>query len=88
MTVATERCSVAAISALPWPQPTARATSRSARALSFFADVAPWLDTRLALDPMPVAVMSATRWAPAGSALALWMLLPLLWRISRRDVSV
>ena len=29
LTVATERCSVAAISALPWPRPTASATSRS-----------------------------------------------------------
>jgi ABC-2 type transport system permease protein len=59
--------------------------------LSFLADAAPWLDTRLALGPMPQEVMSGTQWAHAGTALAIWMLLPLLigiWRITRREVSV
>jgi hypothetical protein len=59
--------------------------------LAFFADAAPWLDTRLALGPMPQAVMSGAQWAHAGTALALWMLLPLLigtWRITRSEVSV
>jgi ABC-2 type transport system permease protein len=58
--------------------------------LSFFTDVAPWLDTRLALAPLHEEVLSATQWAQAGTALALWMLLPLLlgiWRITRREVS-
>jgi uncharacterized membrane protein YkvA (DUF1232 family) len=58
--------------------------------LSVFADAAPWLDTRLALGPMPQEVMSATQWAHAASALAIWMLLPLLigiWRITRREVA-
>lgn len=58
--------------------------------LSFLADAAPWLDTRLALGPMPQEVMSATQWAHAGTALALWMVLPLLigtWRITRREVA-
>jgi ABC-2 type transport system permease protein len=58
--------------------------------LSFFADAAPWLDTRLALGPMPQEVMSTTQWAHAGTALAIWMLLPLLigiWRITRREVA-
>jgi ABC-type transport system involved in multi-copper enzyme maturation permease subunit len=58
--------------------------------LSFFADAAPWLDTRLALGPMPEEVMSSTQWAHAGTALALWMVLPLLigtWRITRREVA-
>jgi ABC-2 type transport system permease protein len=58
--------------------------------LSFFADAAPWLDTRLALGPMPQEVMSTTQWAHAGTALALWMVLPLLigaWRITRRAVA-
>ena len=58
--------------------------------LSFFADAAPWLDTRLALGPMPQDVMSAAQWSHAGTALALWMLLPLLigtWRITRREVA-
>jgi ABC-2 type transport system permease protein len=59
--------------------------------LSVFADAAPWLDTRLALGPMPREVMSTTQWEHAGTAVALWMLLPLLigiWRITRREVSV
>jgi hypothetical protein len=58
--------------------------------LSFFAHAAPWLDTRLALGPMPGEIMSATQWAHAGTALALWMLLPLLigtLRITRREVA-
>lgn len=58
--------------------------------LSFLEDAAPWLDTRLALGPMPEEVMSATQWAHAGTALALWMLLPLLvgaWRIARREIA-
>jgi hypothetical protein len=58
--------------------------------LSFFADAAPWLDTRLAFGPMPQEVMSATQWAHAGTAFALWVLLPLLigiWRITRREVA-
>jgi ABC-2 type transport system permease protein len=74
---------IVALSALPitW---TAVAT------LSFFADAAPWLDTRLALAPLHQEVLSATQWAQAGTALALWMLLPLLigiWRITRREVA-
>jgi ABC-2 type transport system permease protein len=58
--------------------------------LSFFADAAPWLDTRLALGPMPQEVMNTTQWAHAATALALWMLLPLLigtWRITRREIA-
>jgi ABC-2 type transport system permease protein len=58
--------------------------------LSLFADAAPWLDTRLALAPLHEEVMSATQWAQAGTALALWMLLPLvigIWRITRREIA-
>jgi hypothetical protein len=58
--------------------------------LSFFAEAAPWLDTRLALAPLHEEVLSTTQWAQAGTALALWMLLPLLigtWRITRREVA-
>ncbi len=58
--------------------------------LSFFAEAAPWLDTRLALAPLHQEVLSATQWAHAGTALAVWMLLPLLigiWRIARREVA-
>ena len=58
--------------------------------LSFFASAAPWLDTRLALAPLHQEVLSATQWAHAGTALALWMLLPLLigtWRITRQEVA-
>jgi hypothetical protein len=59
--------------------------------LSFFADVAPWVSTARALSPMQEEVMSATQWAHVGTALTLWMLLPLLigtWRFTRREVSV
>jgi ABC-2 type transport system permease protein len=58
--------------------------------LPFFADVAPWVSTARALSPMQEEVMSATQWAHVGTALALWMLLPLLigtWRITRREVA-
>ena len=58
--------------------------------LSLFADVAPWLDPGRALDPLLREVLSTTQWAQAGTALALWMLLPLLigtWRITRREVA-
>jgi hypothetical protein len=58
--------------------------------LSLFADVAPWLDTRLALAPLHEEVLSVTQWAQAGTALAVWMLLPLsigIWRITRREVA-
>jgi hypothetical protein len=58
--------------------------------LSFFAGVAPWVDTARALGPMHDEVLSSTQWAHAGTALALWMLLPLLigiWRISRGEVT-
>jgi ABC-2 type transport system permease protein len=59
--------------------------------LSFFADVAPWVSTARALSPMQEEVMSPTQWAHVGTALTLWMLLPLLigtWRFTRREVSV
>ena len=58
--------------------------------LSYFDDAAPWLDTSRALGPLPQEILSATQWAHAGTALALWMLLPLLigiWRITRREVA-
>ncbi len=58
--------------------------------LPSFADVVPWLDTARALAPMPMEVMSTVQWARAGTALALWMLLPLLigaWRITRSEIA-
>ena len=58
--------------------------------LSFFAGVAPWLDTRLALDRLPAEVFTGTQWAHAGTALALWMLLPLalgIARITKREAA-
>jgi hypothetical protein len=39
---------------------------------------------------MPREVLTSAQWAHAGTALALWMLLPLLigtWRITRREVA-
>jgi ABC-2 type transport system permease protein len=58
--------------------------------LAFFADAAPWLDTRLALGVLPQEVLTGTQWAHVGTALAVWMVLPLLvgtWRITRRGVA-
>jgi tetrahydromethanopterin S-methyltransferase subunit B len=58
--------------------------------LPAFGRTAPWLDTRLALGPMPKEVMSVTQWAHAATALAIWMLLPLavgIWRVTRPDAA-
>jgi hypothetical protein len=58
--------------------------------LSVFTHVAPWLDTARALGPMHRQVMSSTQWAHAGTALAIWMLLPLLigaYRITHQEVT-
>jgi ABC-type transport system involved in multi-copper enzyme maturation permease subunit len=58
--------------------------------LPVFSDVAPWVDYARALGQMTAEVMSTTQWAQAGTALALWMLLPLLigtWRITRSEVA-
>jgi ABC-2 type transport system permease protein len=55
--------------------------------LSPLEHVAPWLDP--AVGPISGEVLSATQWAHAGTALAVWMLLPLVvgvWRITRREV--
>jgi hypothetical protein len=56
--------------------------------LSLFAGVAPWVDTARALGPMHEEVMSGVQWAHAGTALAIWMALPLaigVWRVTRRE---
>jgi ABC-2 type transport system permease protein len=58
--------------------------------LSVFTHVAPWLDTARALGPMHHEVMSSPQWAHAGTALAIWMLLPLLigaHRITHQEVT-
>jgi ABC-2 type transport system permease protein len=58
--------------------------------LPVFSDVAPWVDYARALGQMTEYVMSATQWAHAGTALALWMVLPLAigaWRITRHEVA-
>jgi hypothetical protein len=58
--------------------------------LSIFSGVAPWVDTIRAIGPMSEGVLDATQWAHAGTALALWMVLPLaigIWRITRREVT-
>jgi len=58
--------------------------------LSVLSGVAPWLDTLRAIGPLSEEVLSATQWAHAGTALAVWMLLPLVigaWRITRREVT-
>jgi ABC-2 type transport system permease protein len=62
----------------------------AAASLSVFDGIAPWVDTLQALGPLHREVIDATQWAQAGTALALWMLLPLvlgIWRITRRAVA-
>ena len=76
--------------------PRRRRSSRSSRcpcvpalaSLSVFAGVAPWLDTD-AFGPLAEEVMSADQWAHAGTAMLLWLALPLAigaYRISGREV--
>ena len=58
--------------------------------LSIFASIAPWTDTLRALGPLTEEVVSATQWAHAATALALWMALPLAigaWRITRHEIT-
>jgi hypothetical protein len=58
--------------------------------LPFFGEAGPWVDTGRALGPLSREVASGTQWAQVATALALWMLLPLLigtWRITRREVA-
>jgi ABC-2 type transport system permease protein len=48
------------------------------------------VDNARALGQMTAEVMSPTQWAQAGTALAIWMVLPLLigtWRITRSEVA-
>jgi hypothetical protein len=58
--------------------------------LSLFAGAAPWLDTRLSLDPLLQGVLGGAQWAHVATSLVLWMLLPLAvgaWRVTRREVA-
>lgn len=58
--------------------------------LSFFGGIGPWVDTARALSPMHEEVMSGAQWAHAGTALLIWMALPLaigVWRITRREIA-
>jgi ABC-2 type transport system permease protein len=58
-------------------------------AISIFDTPARWLATSHALEPLSEHSLDATQWARAGTALALWMVLPLLvglWRIRRDEV--
>jgi ABC-type dipeptide/oligopeptide/nickel transport system permease component len=58
--------------------------------LSFFGGIGPWVDTARALGPMHAEVLSGAQWAHAGTALAIWMALPLLigtYRITRREIA-
>jgi ABC-2 type transport system permease protein len=55
-----------------------------------FAGAARWLDTSRALGPLTDHPLSALEWAHAGTALALWLVVPLaagLARITRGDVA-
>jgi ABC-type transport system involved in multi-copper enzyme maturation permease subunit len=57
--------------------------------IPFLHGPARWLDQSRALAPLTDHVMSATEWAHAGTALALWMVVPLAigyWRFTRGEV--
>ncbi|MBB4661288.1 ABC transporter permease [Conexibacter arvalis] len=56
---------------------------------SFFEKIAEWVDSSRALAPMTSELLSGEQWARAITALALWMLLPLLigaWRLRREEL--
>ena len=58
--------------------------------LAPFRGAATWLDQTRALAPLTEHSLSASEWAHAGAALALWMVVPLavgLARIMRSDVA-
>jgi ABC-type transport system involved in multi-copper enzyme maturation permease subunit len=58
--------------------------------LAPFRGAATWLDQTRALGPLTEHSLSASEWAHAGAALALWMVVPLavgLARIMRSDVA-
>ena len=58
--------------------------------LAPFRGAATWLDQTRALGPLTEHSLSASEWAHAGAALALWMVVPLavgLVRIMRSDVA-
>jgi ABC-2 type transport system permease protein len=62
----------------------------AAASLPVFKSVAPWVDTLQALGPLHRVVIGATQWEQAGTALLLWMVLPLvigMWRITRRPIT-
>ncbi len=57
--------------------------------LPFLHGPARWLDQTRALGPLSDHLMSATEWAHAGTALVLWMVVPLAigyWRVTRGEV--
>jgi len=50
---------------------------------------AQWLDTNVVMLPLLAGEAGAPEWARAGTATAVWVVLPLLlgtWRVLRRDV--
>jgi ABC-2 type transport system permease protein len=58
--------------------------------LPVFSDIGPWVDIASALGQMTVDVMSTTQWAQLGTALVIWMVVPVLigaWRITRREIT-
>jgi ABC-type transport system involved in multi-copper enzyme maturation permease subunit len=61
----------------------------AASSLPFLKGPSHWLDQSRALAPLTDHLMSATEWAHAGTALALWMVVPLAigyWRFTRGEV--
>jgi ABC-2 type transport system permease protein len=58
-------------------------------AIPALRDVAPWVSVAEATGPLPDELFDATQWAHAGTALVLWMVVPLVagfWRVWRTDI--
>jgi ABC-2 type transport system permease protein len=59
-------------------------------AIPWFRDIMPWLDWWNSVSILVDKPLAATEWARAGTALAMWVALPMvvgLWRINRSEVS-
>ncbi len=57
--------------------------------LSFFDEIANWIDKDRSLEGMLTSTLAAGDWAKVGTSLALWLVLPLAigaYRILRREV--
>jgi ABC-2 type transport system permease protein len=58
-------------------------------AVSWLSGPARWLDLSRTTEPLMAGAMQAGDWAPLGTSVLLWVVLPLTvgcWRLVRREV--